>query len=362
MHLLLIINTGSTSTKLALYHQAKAVTAGHIDHSQAELATERVIDQLPLRRRVVDEFLQKRDLAPSQLAAVVARGGLLRPMPGGCYAINEIMVDELRRAAYGEHACNLSAILAQQIAETTGCPAYIVDPVVTDELQPLARLSGLPQLPRRSVFHALNHKAVGRRIAAEFGKPYAECHLVVAHLGGGISVGGHCGGQVIDVNNALDGEGPFSPQRSGGLPAAPLTELCFDSRYQRRDIARMIAGEGGLSAYLGTSDVREVMGRIERGDERALEVMEAMAYQVAKEIGAMATVLKGRTQAIVLTGGLAHCAWLIEEIKERVEFIAPVRVLPGEDEMSALAEGALRVLKGEEPAGNYPPQEMARSK
>lgn len=355
MRQLLIINTGSTSTRLALYSDTQAIATRHIDHSQADLATERIIDQLPLRQRAVETFIQDQTIAIAGLAAIVARGGLLRPMPGGCYEISRIMVDELRRAAYGEHGSNLSALLARPIAAKAGCPAYIVDPVVTDELQPLARYSGLPELPRRSIFHALNHKAVARRVAQELGKDYEASRMIVAHLGGGISVGAHCLGRVIDVSNALDGEGPFSPERSGGLPAGSLLRLCFEGGYSRQELERKITGRGGLVAYLGTSDVRQVMSRIESGDEPACRALEAMAYQVAKEIGAMATVLAGDVEAIVLTGGLTHCELLVEEICKRVMYIAPVRVLVGEDEMDALAQGALRVLNGEAPAGVYPP-------
>ncbi len=356
MPLLLIINTGSTTTKLALYRQCLPVARQTIRHTAAELAEAKIFDQYALRLRAVEGFMRDQAIAPADLAAVVARGGLLRPMPGGCYRINRTMVDELQRAVYGEHASNLSAPLAWQVADGAGCQAYIVDPVVTDELHSLARLSGLPELPRRSVFHALNHKAVARRVAAQLGKAYGNCRLIVAHLGGGISVGAHCEGRVIDVSNALDGEGPFTPERSGSLPAGPLVQLCFDGRHQQRDLERLIAGHGGLLAYLGTSDLREITARIDRDDLQARLVLEAMAYQIAKGIGAQATVLKGRVEAIVLTGGLAHCEWLIEKITERIGFLAPVRVLPGEDEMGALAQGAWRVVKGEEPAGDYPPK------
>ncbi len=360
MRQLLVINTGSTSTKMALYREDKNVAGQSIDHPSPDLDKERIIDQLPMRQKAVDEFLRQQDLKSTRLAAVVARGGLLRPVPGGCYAINETMLDELRRGTYGEHASNLSALLARRIADDAGCPAYIVDPVVTDELQPLARLSGLPELPRRSIFHALNHKAVARRVAKGMGRNYEDCRLIVAHLGGGISVGAHCLGRVIEVNNALDGEGPFSPERSGSLPAAPLLGLCFDGRVTRKELERRVAGRGGLTAYLGTSDVRKIMIRIEKGDEKARMVLTAMAYQIAKEIGAMATVLQGEVDAVVLTGGLAHCTWLTKEICRRVAFIAPLRIVAGENEMEALAQGALRVLNGKAPAGVYPPAGAAR--
>jgi butyrate kinase len=272
---------------------------------------------------------------------------LVYPLEGGCYRVNEVMLEDLRQAVMGEHASNLGALIAKAIGDQSGKPSFIVDPVVVDEMEPLARYSGSPEISRMSIFHALNQKAEARRIATSLKKPYQECNLIVAHLGGGISVGAHKQGKVIDVNNALDGDGPFSPERTGGLPAGQLARLCFLSQWTLDEIKKLIKGHGGLVAYLGTNDGGEILKRIEAGDEKAREVFEAMAYQVAKEIGAMATVLQGEIDAIVLTGGLAYIDVLVNWIRARIEFLAPVTVVPGEDEMLALCEGTLGALLGE---------------
>lgn len=355
MFRILAINPGSTSTKIAIFEDTRAVIEQTLRHSSEEIGQYRhIADQYEFRRQAVLDALAAAHVAVGDLDAVVGRGGLLRPIAGGTYEVNELMLKDLRIGVNGEHASNLGGLLAYDIAQVASAPAYIVDPVVVDELEPVARLSGLPQIERKSIFHALNQKAIARRAAAELGKQYDEVNLVVAHLGGGVSVGAHLRGKVVDVNNALDGEGSFSPERSGGLPAGDLARLCFSGKYTEAEIRKLLVGKGGLVAYLDTNDGREVVKRMEAGDSQAELVYKAMAYQIAKEIGSCAVVLKGRVDAVVITGGLAFDnQYLIPWIKERVAFIAPVRVYPGEDESLALAEGALRVLTGQEQAKSY---------
>ncbi|HHW55278.1 MAG: butyrate kinase [bacterium] len=353
---ILVINPGSTSTKIALFQGEDLLFAETLHHSSQELGTcRRVIDQLPLRWRSLENFLQEKRIDLGSLAAVVGRGGVLAPVEGGTYIVNREMVTELREAPRGDHASNLGALLANEIATKVGIPAYIVDPVVVDELEPIARVSGMAGINRRSIFHALNQKAVARRAARELGRSYTEMNLLVAHLGGGISVGVHSNGRVIDVNNALDGDGPFSPERSGSVPVGDLVRLCFSGKLTEREIYRNIVGGGGLVGYLGSNDAREIEERINQGEEEARFYYEAMAYQIAKEIGAAATVVKGDVDAIVLTGGLAHSSMLTAWIRDRVSFLAPVLIYPGEGELEALVQGALRVLRGEEKAKVYSP-------
>lgn len=351
---ILVINPGSTSTKIAVYEDTTPIFQETLRHSAQELAPyAHILDQYQFRKDVITAMLKQHQIALTTLDAVVGRGGLVYPLEGGCYQVNDQMIQDLRDVVMGEHASNLGALIAQAIGDEIGKPAFIVDPVVVDELEPLARYSGLPELPRISIFHALNQKAVAKRVANELGKPYTACNLIVVHLGGGISVGAHKQGRVVDVNNALDGDGPFSPERSGGLPVGPLAKLCFSGHSTLDQIKKMITGKGGLVAYLGTNDGREVGQRIVQGDPHAKEVYEAMAYQVAKEIGAMATVLRGQIDAIVLTGGMANDTRLVNWIVERISFLAPVKIVPGEDEMIALCEGVLPVLRGAEPAKTY---------
>ncbi len=352
---ILVINPGSTSTKLALFQGATSGWETSLDHPAPRQAGSSIMDQYPQRLRLIRDCLEKRGVDPASLAAVVGRGGLLQPVPGGTYRVNSAMLQELREARRGEHASNLGAVLAQEIAGEAGIPAYIVDPVVVDEMESLARLTGMPELERHSIFHALNQKAVARQAARALGRDYEEVSLVVAHLGGGVSVGAHCRGRVVDVNNALDGDGPFSPERSGGLPAGGLMRLCFGGEYNSEDLYQKLVGCGGLVAYLGTHDGREVEKRMDQGDREAERVYRGLAYQVCKEIGAAAAVLYGQIQAVVLTGGLAHSRRLVGWIEERVAFLGPVLVYPGEEEMEALALGGLRVLWGQEEARAYPP-------
>ena len=351
---MLIINPGSTSIKIAIYDNEELVMEQILRHSGEELAAyATVMEQHDFRKNIILRFLEEKAVDMEQLSAVIGRGGLLRPMEGGTYGVNSVMLQDLRDAVMGQHASNLGALLADEIAGSLNIPAFIVDPVVVDEMENVARISGIPEIERKSIMHALNQKAVARRAAKDIGKSYEDMNLVVAHMGGGISVGAHQKGRVIDVNNALDGEGPFSPERTGGLPAGELIRLCLSGGYTLEQWKNKTVGNGGLAAYLGTKDGRDVKRRIKEGDDYAKLVYEAMAYQVAKEIGACSTVLKGEVDMICLTGGLAYDELLTGWIKERVDFIGEVRAYPGEDEMIALAEGGLRVLRGEEQVKEY---------
>lgn len=351
---LLIINPGSTSTKIAIFDNEKPVLEQTLRHSNEELAPyATIIDQYEFRKNVILETLNANGINISKLSAVVGRGGLLKPMEGGTYSVNAKMLDDLKNAPMGQHASNLGAIIANEISSQLGIPSFIVDPVVVDEMDEVARISGMPEIKRISIWHALNQKAVARRAAADLGKKYEEANLIIAHLGGGISVGAHKNGRTIDVNNALDGEGPFSPERTGGLPVSSLMKMCYSGKYTIDEMKKKVTGKGGLVAYLGTNDGREVQKMIEDGDKNAELIYKAMAYQVAKDIGACAAVLSGKVDAVCLTGGLAHDKLLTGWIKEMVEFIGDVRVYPGEDEMIALAEGGLRVLRKEEAAKEY---------
>lgn len=357
---ILAINPGSTSTKIAIFDNEKPLFEEVLRHSAEEIGQYKTIfDQYAFRKEVILETLNQKDINITKLAAVVGRGGLLHPIPGGTYQVNDAMLKDLKTGVQGEHASNLGGVLACEIAAQLNIPAFIVDPVVVDEMEPVARFSGIPEFPRKSIFHALNQKAVGRRAARDLGKGYEEARLIVAHLGGGVSVGAHAGSRIIDVNNALDGDGPFSPERSGGVPAGDLLRAAFSGDYTQAELYKKIIGRGGLVAYLGTNDGREVGARIKEGDTKAELVYRAMAYQVSKEIGSAAAVLKGQVDAVVLTGGLAYDETLIGWIREHVSFIAPVKIYPGEDEMIALAEGALRILRGEESSKEYQIQEGA---
>jgi butyrate kinase len=361
MHCLLVINPGSTSTKVAVYEDEQPLFIETLRHSSEELsAFSHILDQYECRLETILELLQERQVPLASLSAVVGRGGLLRPIPSGTYRVNEKMVAELcNRNKEREHASSLGALLAYEIAGRVGVPSFIVDPVCVDELDGLARVSGLPEIERKSLSHALNLKAVARRAAQDLGRSYHDLNLVVVHMGGGISVTAHRQGRMVDVNQALDGTGPFAPERSGGLPVGDVVRMCFGVapyegfRPTYEQMFKRLAGHGGLVAHLGTNSAIEVEERIEAGDQHARLVYEAMAYQIAKEIGAMATVLKGQVDAVVITGGVAHSEMLLDWIRERVAWIAPLFVYPGEDEMLALTQGALRVLQGEEQARAY---------
>lgn len=349
----LVINPGSTSTKVAVYEDEVPLFVDAVRHSAGEMATfRRVSDQYPARRGAIFACLERHDIDLSSLAAVVGRGGILRPLASGTYLIDAKMLADLAEPTILDHASNLGPPLAREVASRASVPAYTVDPVAVDEMDEVARISGLPQISRRSLSHALNIKAVARRAATDLGRPYAALNMVIAHLGGGISVTAHRQGRMVDVNNAAEA-GPFAPERSGSLPLHAFIDLCFSGRYAIDDLKRLVLGAGGLVAHLGTNSTLEVEQRIAAGDERARLVYEAMAYNIAKEIGAMATVLRGQVDAIVLTGGVANSEMLVAWIRERVQFIAPVLLYPGENEMLALAQGALRVLRGEEEAKRY---------
>ncbi|MGC9312831.1 MAG: butyrate kinase [Sediminispirochaetaceae bacterium] len=351
---ILVINPGSTSTKIAVFEGEKEILNKTIRHDSKELSRfETITDQYDFRADIIKESLKQEGISPDSFDAVIGRGGLLRPIPGGVWAVNEQMISDLREGVSGQHASNLGGLIAHEIAEVSHAPSMIADPVVVDEMEDVARISGHPELPRLSIFHALNQKAVARRAAKELRRPYEEINLIIAHMGGGISVGAHVKGKVIDVNNALNGEGPFSPERSGTLPAGLLVELCFSGKYGKKEIMKMLKGNGGYMAYLGTADGREVEKRVNDGDKEADLIFRAMVYQVAKEIGALSTTMQGRVDGIILTGGLAYSELMTSRIKERVEFLGRVFVYPGEGEIEALRDSALRVLRKETGAQNY---------
>ena len=350
---LLLINPGSTSTKIGLYDKEKIVMTRTIRHGAEMEHLKDLESQLPVRQQLIFDILKEENIDPASMEAIVGRGGMLHPLEGGVYEVNDAMIEDLKSCRYGWHSSSLGGILAHNIACQYGLKAYIADPVIVDEMEPLARISGWPAIERISVFHALNQKAVARRFARERESTVQDYNLIVAHMGGGISVGAHRRGKVIDVNNALTGDGPFSPERTGGLPLFSLIELCFSGRYTEEELKKTLVGEGGLAAYLGTSDGREVEKRIEAGDEKARLIFEAMAYQVAKEIGSASAVLCGDIDAILLTGGLAYGEMFVKWITDRVHFLAPVHVSPGEDELLALAEAVSETIPGNEPVRVY---------
>ena len=331
----LIINPGSTSTKIGVFEDEKLLFDETLRHTTEEIARfDKIVSQKNFRKEVILNFLKENDIDVKSFDVIVGRGGLLKPIPSGTYAVTDKLLEDLKNAVGGEHA------------------SYIVDPVVVDEMGQLARLSGVPELPRVSIFHALNQKAVAKRYAKEVGKRYELLNLIVVHMGGGVSVGAHTGGKVVDVFNALSGDGAFSPERAGAVPPGALVDLCFSGKYSVKEIKKMLIGNGGFNAYLNTNDAREVYQR-SLTDEKAKVVLDAFIYQVSKDIGAQAAVLSGNVDQIILTGGIAYGEYVVEEIKKRVKFIAPITVYPGEDELLALAEGALRVMKGDEEVKEY---------
>lgn len=351
---LLIINPGSTSTKIGVYENEKEVFVKTLRHSSDEIAKyDSIFEQKEFRKSVIMNVLKENNFDVNTLDAVVGRGGMLKPIPGGTYEVNEALLNDLKVGVQGEHASNLGGILANEIAKDVGGRAFIVDPVVVDELEPVARISGVPELPRKSKFHALNQKAVAKRFGKESKRGYENLNLIVVHMGGGVSVGAHKNGKVIDVNNALDGDGPFSPERSGAVPVGDLIKMCFSGEYTQEEVYKKIVGKGGYVAYLNTNDARDVLREKEEGNKFAELIYNAFIYQVSKSIGEMATVLKGKVDSIILTGGIAYSPIVVSDIKERVEWISNVAVYPGEDELLALAQGAIRVLGGEEEAKVY---------
>jgi len=350
---ILAVNVGSTSTKVAFYRDAERLVQETITYGAAELAGFKDLrEQLPLREAGLRAFIEKNGIDMKTVDLVISRGGLGRPAPAGAYAIDEAMCEDLMEGRYGKHPSALGPSMAMGLARQYGIPAVVIDPPSTDEFQPLARVSGLPEIERKSAFHALNQKAAARRAAAKLGKRYEDVNLVVAHLGGGITIGAHSRGRVIDCTHGLT-EGPFSPERAGALPTQDLLDLA--GRMDPKDLSKKLVGQGGLAAYLGTTDAVKVEAAVKAGDAKAELIYRAMAYQVAKDIGAMAAVLAGDVDAVVLTGGLAHSGMLTGWVEKQVQFIAPVCIFPGEDEMEAMAEGALRILRGEETPRTYQP-------
>ncbi len=351
---ILIINPGSTSTKIGVFEDETQLMEETLRHSTEEIQSyDSIYAQKDFRKKVILDVLKEKGIELKDINVVVGRGGMLKPVQGGTYATTPALLEDLKNGFSGQHASNLGGILAHEIASEINVPSYIVDPVVVDELSDVARYSGHPLMPRISIFHALNQKAVAKRYAKESGKPYDSLNLIVVHMGGGVSVGAHKDGKVVDVANALDGDGPFSPERSGGLPSGALMRLCFSGEYTKEQIGKMINGDGGFNAYLHTNDMRDVVKMASEGNAEAQAVMDAFHYQIEKEIGAMSVVLGGKVDQIILTGGIAYGEVTQKHIKEAVGFIAPITVYPGEDELLALAQGALRVMPGEEKALDY---------
>jgi butyrate kinase len=351
---ILSINPGATSTKVALYQDTKPIKVEVIRHSSDDLSTfKHTLDQLEYRKSLILKFLERNNVEVSDISAIVGRGGPFKPLESGTYTVSDKMLSDIKAGnVQADHPSNLGALIAFEIIKGTDVPAFIVDPVSVDEFPPVARISGLPELPRRSLSHALNIKMVARKAASRLRRKYEELNLIIVHLGSGISVSSHLKGKMIDVNNAND-MGPFSPQRTGALPVTGLAKLCFSGKHTQPEMYSLLTKKGGLLAHLGTDNVEEVERRIDRGDEKAKLIYEAMVYQIAKEIGAMSATLNGDVDAIVLTGGIANSKRLVDHITHKVKFIARVMVFPGEDEMEALTLGALRVLSGEERPQEY---------
>ncbi len=346
--LLLVINPGSTSTKFSLFEEETSLFELTLAHSVEDLADfKNITDQFHFRRDLIVWELGYRKTDLKRIAAVIGRGGLIKPIESGIYEVNDRMIDDLKNGLMGQHASNLGGLIAHDIAGSLpNAKAYIVDPVVVDELQPIARISGHPAIERISIFHALNQKAVARIYSASINKKYEDLNLVIVHMGGGVSVGAHRKGRVIDVNNALNGDGPFSPERSGGLPAGQLVDLCFSGKNTCEEVKSMLTGKGGMVAYLGTNNFRDVCRMASEGDQKAKLIMEAAAYQIGKEIGAMSAVLEGKVDAILLTGGLAYQESFVQLIKSMVRFISKIAIYPGEDEIKSLAYNGLLALNG----------------
>ena len=350
----LIINPGSTSTKIGVFEDETLLFEETLRHSTEEIGQfASIVDQKDFRKNIITSLLAEKNFDMKSLNMVVGRGGMLKPIPGGTYAVTDELLHDLEIGKQGQHASNLGGILAREIGDELGIPSFIVDPVVVDELITIARYSGVKELPRTSVFHALNQKAVAKRYAKECGKSYDSLNLIVVHMGGGVSVGAHEKGMVIDVFNALDGDGAFSPERAGAVPAGALIKMCFSGEYTQKEVYSKIVGKGGLNSYMGTNDMRDVLKAINEGSAEAKELFDAFILQVTKDIGSMACVLKGKVDRIIVTGGIAYGQPVIDALKERAEWIAPFTVYPGEDELLALVQGGLRVLNGEEAAKEY---------
>lgn len=352
--LLLIINPGSTSTKIGVFEDEKELFEETLRHTNEELKKyDKIVDQFQFRKDVILKVLKEKNFDIKKLSGVVGRGGMLKPVEGGTYAVNDAMIEDLKIGVQGPHASNLGGILAKAIGDELNIPSFIVDPVVTDELADVARLSGCPELPRVSKFHALNQKAVAKRFAKETGKKYEDLNLVVVHMGGGVSVGAHKQGKVVDVNNTLDGDGPFSPERAGSVPVGALIKMCFSGKYSEEEVYSKIVGKGGFVGYLNTNDVKGTVDKMKEGNKECEGIYKAFLYQITKCIGEMSAALNGKVDQIILTGGIAYSDTLIPDLISNVSWIAPVKVYPGEDELLALAQGGLRVLNGEEKAKEY---------
>jgi len=350
----LIINPGSTSTKIGVFEEENLLFEETLRHTTEELACyDSIVEQKDFRKQIIVDLLKERNFDIHSLNVIVGRGGMLKPIPGGTYMVTDDLLEDLKIGVQGQHASNLGGILAREIGDSIGIPSYIVDPVVVDELMSVARYSGVPELARVSIFHALNQKAVAKRYAAEIGKAYDSLRLIVVHMGGGVSVGAHDNGKVVDVFNALDGDGAFSPERAGGVPSGALIHMCFSGDYTEKEVYGKIVGKGGFNAYLGTNDMREVIKMANEGSEKAAELKQAFLLQVAKDMGSMACVLNGKVDQIIITGGIAYNHCVVEGLQERAGWIAPFTVYPGEDELLALVQGALRVMKGQEEVKVY---------
>jgi butyrate kinase len=351
----LVINPGSTSTKVAIFLNDKLIQESTLRHEVEDLEKfPTLIEQLEFRKQVIVDFLLEHKYRINQIDIFIGRGGMLKPLKnGGTYLVTEKMLEDLRTCKYGTHASNLGALLASSFAKPLNRPAYIVDPVVIDEFEEISRVSGQKLIERKSIFHALNQKATAKRHARSLNRNYEDMNLIVCHLGGGISVGLHKKGRVVDVNNALGGDGPFSPERTGTIPTYPLVDLCFSGEYTKEEIKKLLVGKGGLVSYLGTNNGKEIEERIEQGDQEAQFYFEAMGYNVVKEIGAMYFACKGKVDGILITGGMAHSKYLTKYLKSYLDNICPVYIYPGEDEMRALAEGTLRALRKEEKLQAY---------
>lgn len=350
---ILTINPGSTSTKISYFHKMKGEIKEELHHETEELKSMTQEQEIEYRYKLIDDSLVKNNINPKEIEGVVGRGGLLKPLKSGTYVINDRMIEDLKTGKFGVHASNYGGILAKKIADKYSIPSFIVDPVIVDEMLEIAKISGIPEFPRKSIFHALNQKAVARSYCENKNLKYEEASVIVAHMGGGVTVGLHHNGQVIDVNNGLDGDGPFSPERSGGVPIGDFFRGYYTNKYDREFLLKRLKGSGGVVAYLGTNNIKKVIHDIEAGSTEAKKIIDAMCYQISKEIGGLATVLNGKIDAIILTGGMAYSEYIVNKIKENISFITEIIVMPGENEMNSLYLGAVRVLSGKERAKEY---------
>lgn len=347
MYKIVAINLGSTSSKLAYYEDDTCKIKTNIEHPAEEIKKyAAVLDQYRYRFEAINQFLEGNAINYRELDAIVSRGGHTRPIVGGSYRINDLMLAEVRSGKFGRHACDIGVLVAHEMAAEGRAIPMVVDPPVTDEFEPLARYSGLPEITRKSSFHALNQRAVGRQYARDIGVAYEELNLIVVHMGGGISVAAHKKGKMVDANNALNGDGPFSIDRTGSLPVGALIDMCYSGKYTLAEMKRKINGAGGMIAYIGENDVRSVSEKAAAGNAQYKECLDAMLYQVCKEIGSAAAVLKGNIDAILLTGGIVHSKYVTDYIEDRTGFLAVIHKYPGEYEMQALALGAYDVLRG----------------